>query len=111
MQLHQPHSQRGPNTSGNCNAKVKDSHRCSSISKTPLTPLTPFQAPLTPLPKTVQVLRFQYLQKEVDLEIERREARKESQQEAKARKLLACKWPWEDQENGGRASPPQTFLA
>lgn len=35
-----------------------------------------------------QVLRFQYLQKEVDLEIERREARKESQQEAKARKPL-----------------------
>ena len=35
-----------------------------------------------------QVLRFQYLQKEVDLEIERREARKESQQEAKARKSL-----------------------
>lgn len=33
-----------------------------------------------------QVLRFQYLQKEVDLEIERREARKESQAEAKARK-------------------------
>jgi len=33
-----------------------------------------------------QVLRFQYLQKEVDLEIERREAKKESQAEAKARK-------------------------
>lgn len=67
------------------------------------------------MPKTVQpspereVLRFQYLQKEVDLEIERREARKESQQEAKARKLLACKWPGKTERNVGRANQGADF--
>ena len=36
-----------------------------------------------------QVLRFAYLQKEVDLEIERREDRQEKQRKAKSQKHLA----------------------